>query len=133
MNKPIAEILTPKPASRLRIYAYTIDDAAHQGLLKVGQTTRDVRQRVAEQLKTAAIANYTIVLDEAAERDDGSVFTDHEVRAALPIALADLRAKGMTVVDNPDKSKFVAALAPVNAEFEKQFGKATLDKIRDVK
>ncbi len=83
MNKPIAEILTPKPASRLRIYAYTIDDAAHQGLLKVGQTTRDVRQRVAEQLKTAAIANYTIVLDEAAERDDGSVFTDHEVRAAL--------------------------------------------------
>ena len=47
--------------------------------------------------------------------------------------VADLRAKGMTVVDNPDKSKFVAALAPVNAEFEKQFGKATLDKIRDVK
>ena len=47
--------------------------------------------------------------------------------------VADLRAKGMTVVDNPDKSKFVAALAPVNAEFEKQFGKATLDKIRAVK
>ncbi len=43
--------------------------------------------------------------------------------------VADLRAKGMTVVDNPDKAKFVAALAPVNAEFEKQFGKATLDKI----
>jgi hypothetical protein len=37
------------------------------------------------------------------------------------------------VVDNPDKSKFVAALASVNAEFEKQFGKATLDKIRDFK
>ena len=47
--------------------------------------------------------------------------------------VADLRAKGMTVVDNPDKAKFVAALAPVNAEFEKQFGKATLDKIRAVK
>ena len=47
--------------------------------------------------------------------------------------IADLRAKGMTVVDNPDKSKFVAALAPVNAEFEKQFGKAALDKIREYK
>ena len=47
--------------------------------------------------------------------------------------VADLRAKGMTVVDNPDKAKFVAALAPVNAEFEKQFGKGTLDKIRAVK
>ncbi len=47
--------------------------------------------------------------------------------------VGDLRAKGMTVVDNPDKAKFVAALAPVNAEFEKQFGKATRDKIRAVK
>jgi hypothetical protein len=49
----------------------------------VGQTTRDVKQRVAEQLKTAAIKNYTIELDEPAERDDGTIFTDHEVRAAL--------------------------------------------------
>ncbi|HYF44224.1 MAG TPA: TRAP transporter substrate-binding protein [Ramlibacter sp.] len=47
--------------------------------------------------------------------------------------VADLRAKGMTVVDNVDKSKFVAALAPVNAEFEKQFGKANIDKIRNFK
>ena len=36
-------------------------------------------------------------------------------------------------IDNVDKAKFVAALAPVNAEFEKQFGKAAIDKIRDVK
>jgi tripartite ATP-independent transporter DctP family solute receptor len=47
--------------------------------------------------------------------------------------VADLRAKGMTVIDNVDKAKFVAALAPVNAEFEKQFGKANLDKIRNYK
>jgi TRAP-type C4-dicarboxylate transport system substrate-binding protein len=47
--------------------------------------------------------------------------------------VADLRAKGMTVIDNVDKSKFVAALAPVNAEFEKQFGKANLEKIRNFK
>ena len=47
--------------------------------------------------------------------------------------VADLRAKGMTVIDNVDKSKFVAALAPVNAQFEKDFGKANLDKIRDYK
>ena len=47
--------------------------------------------------------------------------------------VADLRAKGMTVIDNVDKAKFVAALAPVNAEFEKQFGKPNLDKIRNFK
>lgn len=83
MNKPIEEILSPKPEARLRIYAYSIADAAHKGLLKVGQTTRDVKQRIAEQLKTAAIKNFTIELNESAERDDGSIFSDHEVRAAL--------------------------------------------------
>ena len=47
--------------------------------------------------------------------------------------VTELRAKGMTVIDNVDKSKFVAMLAPVNADFEKQFGKANLDAIRAVK
>ena len=83
MSKPIDEILSPKPDARPRIYAYSIDDKAHAGLLKVGQTTRDVKQRVAEQLKTAAIENYRIEFDVDAVRDDGSVFSDHEVRAAL--------------------------------------------------
>lgn len=84
MNKPrIEDILVPRPQARLHIYAYAIDDKSHKGLLKIGQTTRDVRQRVAEQLKTAKIKNYKIELDEFAERDDGSTFSDHEVRAAL--------------------------------------------------
>lgn len=84
MNKPtIEDILAAKPKARPRIYAYSIADAAHHGQLKVGQTTRNVRQRVAEQLQTAAIQNYRIELDEPAERNDGSVFSDHEVRAAL--------------------------------------------------
>ena len=83
MSKIIEEILTPKPEARPRIYAYSIADKAHAGLLKIGQTMRDVKQRVAEQLKTANIKNYTIELDDAAERDNGTTFTDHEVRAAL--------------------------------------------------
>jgi hypothetical protein len=83
MSKTIEEIFAPKPEARPRIYAYSIDDQAHAGLLKVGQTARDVKQRVAEQLKTAAIKNYTIELDEPAERNDGTSFTDHQVRAAL--------------------------------------------------
>ena len=45
----------------------------------------------------------------------------------------ELRAQGMTVIEDLDKAKFVAQLAPVNAEFEKQFGKANLDKIRNYK
>lgn len=83
MSKTIEEILAPKPEARPRIYAYSIADDAHTGLLKVGQSTRDVKQRVAEQLKTAAIKNYTIELDESAERDDLTIFTDYDVRLAL--------------------------------------------------
>ncbi len=84
MNKPtIEEILAPKPKARPRIYAYSIADDAHAGLLKIGQTTRDVKWRVTEQLKTAAIKNYRIELDEPAECNDGTIFSDHEVRAAL--------------------------------------------------
>jgi hypothetical protein len=83
MTKHIEEILAPKPEARPRVYAYSIDDKAHKGLLKMGQTTRNVKQRVAEQVKTAAIKNYRIELDESAERDDCTLFSDHEVRAAL--------------------------------------------------
>ncbi len=84
MSKPIEEILAPKPVARPpRIYAYSIADEAHEGLLKIGQTMRNVKQRIAEQLKTAAIKNFKIELDEPAECDDGTIFTDHDVRAAL--------------------------------------------------
>jgi hypothetical protein len=39
----------------------------------------------------------------------------------------------MQVIENVDKSKFVATLGPVNAEFERQFGKANIDRIRNFK
>ena len=83
MNKTINEILSAKPQVRPLIYAYSIDDKAHAGLLKIGQTTRDVKQRVAEQLRTAAIRNYRIEIESDAVRNDGTVFSDHEVRARL--------------------------------------------------
>src|SRR6478735_4467750 len=90
MSKTIEEILAPKPEARPRIYAYSIDDDAHAGLLKVGQTSGDVKKRIEQQTKTAAI-KFTVELDETAERDNGGLSTDHQVRARL-------RAKGF---DNP--------------------------------
>ena len=51
MNKPdISEILLPKPVAHPHIYAYAIADKAHAGLLKVGQTSREVKKRVDERL-----------------------------------------------------------------------------------
>ena len=83
MSKSEDELLSPRPIARPRIYAYSIADDAHKGMLKVGQTTRDVKQRVAEQLKTANIRNFTIVLDESAERDNNSFFNNHKIQTTL--------------------------------------------------
>jgi TRAP-type transport system periplasmic protein len=47
--------------------------------------------------------------------------------------VTELRAKGMQVIESVDKAKFVSQLAPVYAEFEKQFGKANIDRIRAVR
>ena len=103
MSKSIDSILKARPQARPRIYAYSIADADHDGLLKIGQTTRDVRARVGEQLGTAAITNYRIELDEPAERHDGSIITDHEVRDAL-------KAKGF---NNPTREWMRCSLADV--------------------
>ncbi|MFO1397149.1 MAG: TRAP transporter substrate-binding protein [Burkholderiales bacterium] len=48
-------------------------------------------------------------------------------------AVGDLRGKGMTVVDNVDKAKFQATLAPVYADFAKRFGQENIDKIKNAK
>jgi len=83
MSKSEADLLPLKPSARLRIYAYSIEDEAHEGQLKIGQTTQKVSARVAQQLQTAGIKNYKIHVDESAERSDGSVITDHNVRRRL--------------------------------------------------
>ena len=48
-------------------------------------------------------------------------------------AVGDLRGKGMTVVDNVDKAKFQATLAPVYADFAKRFGQENIDKIKNAR
>lgn len=44
-----------------------------------------------------------------------------------------LRSKGVTVIENVDKAKFAAKMAGVMADFDKQFGKANIDAIRNYK
>ena len=65
MSKTIDEILSPKPQVLPSIYAYSIDDKAHLGLLKVGQTTRNVyRLRIfAKNIESNNIAEADIKSD----------------------------------------------------------------------
>jgi TRAP-type C4-dicarboxylate transport system substrate-binding protein len=63
---------------------------------------------------------------------DKQIFLD-AAKEGVKANRARVDKKGMTVIENVDKAKFVATLAPINAEFEKQFGKANLDRIRNYK
>jgi tripartite ATP-independent transporter DctP family solute receptor len=46
-------------------------------------------------------------------------------------AVADLRAKGMLVVEHLDKERFQLVLAPVYADFGKRFGQDNIDRIKN--
>ncbi len=85
MNKPrIEDILAPRPEARPRLYAWGSSEVAArwQGCLKVGQTTRDVNERIRQSQGQARLA-YRLEVDEAAERADGSRITDTELRQRL--------------------------------------------------
>lgn len=47
--------------------------------------------------------------------------------------VAYLRSNGVTVIEYIDKAAFANKMAPAMAEFEKQFGKASIDAIRNYK
>ncbi len=97
----------PRPDSRPAIYAYEDTHPQYAGLLKVGYTTVDAQTRVAQQYPTLRPGKppYRIVLEEPAMRNDGTVFTDHDVHRML-------RLNG---VRNPEGEWFRCTAAQVKA------------------
>lgn len=81
------EFFPPRPESRPTIYAYEDTNPQYAGLLKVGYTTVDVQTRVAQQYPTMKPGKppYRIILEEPAMRNDGTVFTDHDVHRYLRV------------------------------------------------
>ena len=84
MSSPESELLPTKPAAHPRLYAWSSDEVARRwrGCLKVGQTTRDVNTRIKESQGQTRV-DYTVEVDESAERPDGPLITDVEVRRRL--------------------------------------------------
>ena len=97
----------PRPVSRPTIYAYMDTNPQYAGLLKVGYTTVDAQSRVAQQYPTRRPGPppYRIVLEESTMRNDGTVFTDHDVHRML-------RLNG---VKNPEGEWFRCTVAQVKA------------------
>jgi len=79
------EFFPPRPDSRPTIYAYQDTNPQYEGLLKVGYTTKSAQERVAAQYPTRRPGKlpYRIVVEEPAMRNDGTVFTDHDVHRCL--------------------------------------------------
>ena len=80
-----------------------------------------------DELSTADKQHFLEAAKEAAKANRARVDQDERT------AVADLRSKGMQVIDVVDRSKYQAALTPVYTEFAKQFGQANLDRIKNAK
>ena len=69
------------------VYAYEEDNPQYRGLLKVGYTTIDVNQRVAQQYPTKrpdGKVPIELYLLKSAMYSDGGSFTDHDFHKSPP-------------------------------------------------
>lgn len=121
------EETVPAPAARKRVYVYRITNEngtpwertvgqAHTtgtGLLKVGETSKPTaRERIKQQLNTPypGLKGVEILLDELAQRADGTWFGDRDVHRVL-------KASGVHAIraSKRDSEKFEATLDEVKA------------------
>jgi len=94
-----------RPEANPTIYAYELVGAeSHIGLIKIGYTSRNAKDRIEEQLKTSRV-KYTIVFEESAMKNDGSSFTDIDVHRYL-------RKKG---IHNHEGEWFKCTVKEINA------------------
>jgi hypothetical protein len=101
------DFFPPRPASRPTIYAYEDTNPQYAGLMKVGYTTRTAKERLDEiyPIKPPGKPPFVIHLEESAMRNDGTVFTDHDIHRML-------RLNG---IKNPEGEWFRCAVAQVKA------------------
>lgn len=77
------EFFPQRPDTNPKIYAYEhIGVESQKGYIKVGYTVRDVEDRIYEIEHTGGVP-YRILAYWNAMKNDGSVFTDHDVHAVL--------------------------------------------------
>ncbi len=69
-----------------KIYGYTELSKEYEGLIKVGYTERDVKERMKEHYPTSGpegITRYEVLVEESSMRNDGTFFKDHLVHKLL--------------------------------------------------
>jgi len=96
-----------RPKYSPTIYAYTDSNPQYKGLMKIGFTTKSALERVSQQypIKRPGPPPFAILLEEVAMKNDGSIFTDHDVHRLL-------RKKGIA---NPIGEWFRCSVADVKS------------------
>lgn len=83
MTESKTDILNAPKGSPLRIYAWSTDEVPkYKGCLKIGQTTQDVKTRIKQSMGQLSY-ELKVWIDELASREDGTLFTDHDVHRRL--------------------------------------------------
>lgn len=76
-------IINPYEELDLKIYAYTLAEVpSHEGYIKIGDTNRQVKKRIFEQIGTAGL-NPKILFEKIAKRSDGTWFHDKSLHRFL--------------------------------------------------
>jgi hypothetical protein len=78
----MSDFFPARPGTTPKIYAFSVNNPDHAGLLKVGYTEGDAKARISQQFP-GGFDGYTIELVESAVRPDGTSFTDHDVHRHL--------------------------------------------------
>ncbi|RIW31609.1 restriction endonuclease [Bacillus salacetis] len=76
-------IIKPYEELDLKIYAYTLPEIpSHEGYIKIGDTSRQVKKRIFEQVGTAGL-NPKILFEKVAKKSDGTWFHDKSLHRFL--------------------------------------------------
>ena len=80
-----AEVLAARVETKKWVYGYTLKTEEYEGLIKVGETNREVETRVREQVADVRLPKkpYKILFRESAMRPDGTTFSDHDLHRTL--------------------------------------------------
>lgn len=78
-------IIKPYEELDLKIYAYTLPEvSSHEGYIKIGDTNRQVKKRIFEQVGTAGL-NPDILFEKLAKKSDGTWFHDKSLHRFLQL------------------------------------------------
>lgn len=76
-------VIKPYEELDLKIYAYTLPEVpSHEGYIKIGDTNRQVKKRIFEQVGTAGLKP-TILFEKIAKKSDGTWFHDKSLHRFL--------------------------------------------------